>query len=198
MAKMNRLERWLVNRRTEARARRTLDRLGTNLRILPGARVVELGGGAGGMLAQLYERYHPAQLVGTDFDADQISVARGYLTARWGALPAAIELRTADALDLPFPEGSFDVVVALMMLHHVEEKVAQYARRPRALLEVRRVLRPGGQFVYSDFSRRRELRRSLADLGFTPQFLRSGVRVDLAIFRAPGPSAAPTSPVNPG
>jgi ubiquinone/menaquinone biosynthesis C-methylase UbiE len=43
----------------------------------------------------------------------------------------------ADVHDLPFPEESFDVVIANHMLYHVAE-------RPRAFGEFRRVLTPGG------------------------------------------------------
>ena len=44
-----------------------------------------------------------------------------------------------DEQELPFGEASFDAVIANHMLFHVED-------RPRALGEIARVLRPGGQF----------------------------------------------------
>ena len=185
MAKMNRFSRWMVNRRTESRARRTLARLGSHLQLAPGASVLELGSGRGGLLAMLHERFHPSRLVGTDFDPDQVESAREFLTARWGVLPAAVELREADALTLPYPEASFDAVFAMMMLHHVEVHHAEYSRRPQALQEIRRTLRPGGLFVYSDILRRAEIRATLSELGFQPQFVRKTWRSDLAIYRAP-------------
>jgi ubiquinone/menaquinone biosynthesis C-methylase UbiE len=46
--------------------------------------------------------------------------------------------RQADAQDLSFPDASFDAVLANHMLYHVPD-------RPRALSELRRVLRPGGR-----------------------------------------------------
>jgi len=186
MAEMNRLGRWLVNRRTEARARRSLARLGAHLQLVPSARVLELGSGGGGLLALLQERYHPARLVGTDFDPVQVDSARNFLTARWGQLPAPVELRATDALSLPFPDGAFDAVFAMMMLHHVEAHHAEFVRRPQALREIRRVLAPGGILVYSDIFRRTEIRNALAGLGFVPQFVRQGWRSDLAIYRSPG------------
>jgi O-methyltransferase StaMB len=183
MAEMNPLGRWMVNRRTLGRARRVIARLGENLRIPSAGSVLELGSGGGGLVALLHERFHPARLVGTDFDPAQVAATTGFLTRRWGSLPSTVEIRPANALQLPFPDGSFDYVFAMMMLHHVEEQFREYARRPKALEEVRRVLRPGGVLVYSEIFRRADIRRSLSDLGFTTEFLRSGWRSDLGVFR---------------
>jgi SAM-dependent methyltransferase len=185
MAQMNRFGRWLVNRRTEARGRRVLSKLGDALHVPSSATVLELGTGGGGLLALLQDRYRPARLVGTDFDPAQVEAARGFLTRRWGSLPPSVELRRADALQLPFEDGCFDLVFAMMMLHHVEEHLTEYKRRPQALKEVRRVLRPGGALVYSEIMKRPEIRASLADLGFRPEFAHKGWRADLGIYLRP-------------
>jgi 27-O-demethylrifamycin SV methyltransferase len=185
MGAMNRLSRWMVDRTTEGRARRTLDRLGMNLRIPEGARVLELGSGGGGMVALLQERYRPARLVGTDFDPVQVERAREFLSARWGAIPDSVELQSADASQLPFPDASFDFVFALVMLHHIDDHLSEYVRRPKALQEIRRVLAPGGRLVYSELVAREKVRGTLKDLGFAPEFVRSGWRSDLAIQRSP-------------
>ena len=183
MAQMNRFSRWLVNRRTEVRGRRVLSRLGDNLRVPPTAAVLELGTGAGGLLALLQDRFRPARVVGTDFDPSQVEAAREFLIHRWGSLPPSVELRPADALQLPFDDGSFDFVFAMMMLHHVEEHLREYKRRPQALKEVRRVLRPGGVLAYSEILRRSEIRATLGELGFHPEFTRHGWRTDLGVYR---------------
>lgn len=188
---MNRWARWMVNRRTEARGRRVLARLDGRLVLPPSSDVLELGCGAGGLVALLRERFHPRRLVGTDLDPEQVAAAREFLAARWGSLPPDVEIEETDALELPFSDGSFDAVFAMMMLHHVEERHADYARRPQALREILRVLRPGGRLVYSEIFRRGEIRRSLAELGMVQEFLRTGWRADLAIFRAPSGEAAP-------
>jgi SAM-dependent methyltransferase len=59
--------------------------------------------------------------------------------------PAATVLR-APAEDLPFDDGSFDVVVSTLVLCGVDDQ-------PRALREVRRVLRPGGQLLFIEHVR---------------------------------------------
>ena len=189
MAEMSRLGRWLVNRRTESRARRTLSALEGHLSLPRGAEVLELGSGGGGLIALLHERDPTARLIGTDFAPAQVAAAQRYLAARWSRLPAGVEVRQADAFALPFPDASFDAVFALMMLHHVEEHHRDYSRRPRALGEIRRVLRPGGLFVYSDIFRRAEIRATLAELGFSSAYLDSGWRRDLAVYRVSGGAA---------
>lgn len=185
MAELNWFGRWMINRRTESRGRRVLAKLGSNLTIPSSSRVLELGAGGGGLLALVHEKYHPARLVGTDYDPAEKEAAERFLTERWGKLPPSLELRTADALALPFVDGSFDFLFAMMMLHHVEEHFKEYVRRPQALKEVRRVLRPGGVFVYSDMFRRTEIRSTLSELGFTQLFLKAGWRSDLGVFRTP-------------
>jgi len=53
-----------------------------------------------------------------------------------------IEWRQADALDLPFNDASFDAVVCQFSVMFFPDKVAGYA-------EARRVLRPGGSFLFN-------------------------------------------------
>jgi ubiquinone/menaquinone biosynthesis C-methylase UbiE len=50
----------------------------------------------------------------------------------------------AEALDAP--DGSYDVVVSSLMIHHLPE-----ALRPKALSEMFRVLRPGGSVLIAEF-----------------------------------------------
>jgi len=194
MAEMHGFARWWVDRRTEARARRTLARLGPGLGVPPSARILELGSGGGGMLALLHERYRPARLVGTDFDPVQVAAIRTFLTARWGAVPESVEVRAADALAVPFPDGSFDVVFALMMLHHVEAHHREFVQRPRALAEIRRLLAPGGRLVYSEIFGRREIPPELERLGFVAEWVHSGWRRDLAVYRRGDPPAGAAPP----
>ncbi|HEX4338838.1 MAG TPA: class I SAM-dependent methyltransferase [Polyangiaceae bacterium] len=57
-----------------------------------------------------------------------------------------VEWRQADAMSLPFPDASFDLVVS--------QFGAMFFRdRPQAYREARRVLRPGGRFVFSVWDR---------------------------------------------
>lgn len=185
MAEMGRFSRWRINRRTERRALRVMSELAPHLQISTDQRVLELGVGGGGLVALVYERFHPADIVGTDFDPRELEAAEEYLVGRFGKVPPTIELRQADALQLPLPDGSFDFVFAMMMLHHVEARHRDYKNRPKALAEIRRVLRPGGSLVYSEMTGRAEVRQTLTELGFVQQFFRTNRMNDLAIYRVP-------------
>ncbi|MEK7766591.1 MAG: methyltransferase domain-containing protein, partial [bacterium] len=57
-----------------------------------------------------------------------------------GAPSLAFHQMSAESLD--FPDGTFDFIVSVTALHHAD--------LPRALAEVRRVLRPGGRFLSVD------------------------------------------------
>jgi SAM-dependent methyltransferase len=53
-----------------------------------------------------------------------------------------VDGRVADAERIPYPDGSFDLVVGHAVLHHIPDV-------PAALREVLRVLKPGGRFVFA-------------------------------------------------
>jgi ubiquinone/menaquinone biosynthesis C-methylase UbiE len=94
--------------------------------------VVELGTGTGANLSH----YRPdAHVLATDRDPLMLTraVRRGTEAA------SRISLGVADAMRLPFADGSADVIVIALMLCSVPDQA-------RALAEVRRVLRPGGRF----------------------------------------------------
>jgi SAM-dependent methyltransferase len=97
----------------------------------PGLRVLDLGCRTGA-LTQHYAEGNT--LVGVDVDRSALEQAE----ARLG-----IETVWADVEDeLPFPDDSFDVVVAGELLEHLADPVAVVAH-------VTRALRPGGRFVGS-------------------------------------------------
>jgi SAM-dependent methyltransferase len=86
-----------------------------------------------------------------------------------------IEAIVGDAGDLPFVAGAFDCVVAAWMLYHVTDL-------DRALLEVRRVLRPGGRFVAATNSER--TLRELWDLvEFAPGYTFSAENAEWPLLR---------------
>jgi SAM-dependent methyltransferase len=92
----------------------------------PGPRLLDVGGGTGNYAAALRdEGWDP---VVCDRSPDML--ARAALKG--------LETVPADAQELPFADASFDAVICVSMLHHVED-------RPRALAEQRRVLRPSGR-----------------------------------------------------
>jgi len=86
-----------------------------------------------------------ARVVGLDFTPQMLEIAR---TKRLGSkrdpARAVIEYIQGDAMALPFPDGSFDIVTIAFGIRNVSEPA-------RALAEFRRVLRPGGRVVVLEF-----------------------------------------------
>jgi demethylmenaquinone methyltransferase/2-methoxy-6-polyprenyl-1,4-benzoquinol methylase len=101
----------------------------------PPARVLDLGCGTG-ELARLVARHYPtARVFAADFTRAMVVQA---LAATEGRSEAArLEFGRANALRLPFADARFDLVTNAFVARNL-------ADLPRALSEMRRVLRPGG------------------------------------------------------
>jgi SAM-dependent methyltransferase len=104
-------------------------------------RVLEVAAGTGvvtrAMAAALPER---AAIVATDLSQPMLDQAAAAGTKR------AVEWRQADAMQLPFPDGSFDAVVC-------QFGAMFFPERGQAFAEARRVLRPGGVFLFNVWDR---------------------------------------------
>lgn len=97
------------------------------------ADVLEVGCGDGMIWCENLDRIPPGwRLTLTDFSPGMVDAARAAIGDR-------AEYAVADVQDLPFPDESFDAVIANHMLFHVPD-------RPRGIAELARVLRPGGAF----------------------------------------------------
>ena len=105
----------------------------------PGDRVLDVATGTGDLAFLEATAVGPeGQVVAVDTCVPMLEVAR----RRNGG---AVDFQEGDAMDLPFPDASFDVVTISFGLRNV-------ADRGRALREFRRVLRPGGRLMVLDFS----------------------------------------------
>ncbi len=100
----------------------------------PGLSLLDVGCGPGTLTCDLARAVAPGRVVGIDAAEDVVEVARAEAA---GAGTDGVGFEVADLFALPFPEGSFDVVHAHQVLQHVADPVT-------ALVEMRRVCRPGG------------------------------------------------------
>jgi ubiquinone/menaquinone biosynthesis C-methylase UbiE len=100
--------------------------------------VLELAAGSGVVTRALAPRLSPSsRYMVTDLNQSMLNRASSVQPP-----DDRIEWRQADALDLPFDDDSFDVVVCQFSVMFFPDKVAGYS-------EARRVLRPGGLFVFN-------------------------------------------------
>ena len=96
-----------------------------------GARWLEVGCGTGVFTELVVDACAPAMVYAVDPSSAQIDHARRQPVAR------RVDFRVGDAQALPFPDGTFDVVAAALVINFIPD-------RPRALAEMRRVARAGG------------------------------------------------------
>jgi SAM-dependent methyltransferase len=104
-------------------------------------RILDLGTGAGLLALEAVRRWPEARVVGIDVSSGMLGVAAGEAEARLTPRERErLELVAGDAGRLPFPDGSFDLVVSSFVLQLV-------ASRSATLREVRRILASGGRFA---------------------------------------------------
>jgi SAM-dependent methyltransferase len=110
-------------------------------RLSPGERVLDLGSGAGTdslIAAQMVG--DQGHVTGVDMTPEMLAKARAS-AAKMGA--QNVEFVEAEAEHLPFPDGSFDVVISNGVIDLVPDKDAVFS-------ELHRVLVPGGRIQVAD------------------------------------------------
>jgi ubiquinone/menaquinone biosynthesis C-methylase UbiE len=109
-----------------------------------GEHVLDLGCGTG-TLSILIQRFQPGcDVTALDADAEMLDQARRK-ARRQGA---AIRLVQGLAQDRHFPEAHFDCVLSSLFFHHLDRLTKE-----RTLLEVHRILRPGGRLHLVDWGK---------------------------------------------
>lgn len=105
-----------------------------------GAEVLELGFGTGSGILELAEAVGgEGKVSGVDISQGMLEVAEGKVSKQKPA--AAVDLKLGDAQELPYADGSFDIVFTSFTL-----ELFPAEEIPQVLAEVKRVLREGGKF----------------------------------------------------
>ena len=105
-----------------------------------GMHILDVGCGVGGPARYLAETFR-CRVTGVDLTAEYVEVA-AMLSARTG-MDAVTSFRQANALDLPFADGTFDMAWTQNVSMNIGDMDRFYQ-------EVFRVLKPGGKFVSAD------------------------------------------------
>lgn len=126
------------------------------------ARLLEVSCGRGGGLNAFVDASpFPIEATGLDVAESAIAFCRKTYAGKPG-----LRFEQGDALHLPHPDSSLDVVLNV-------EASNDYPDRARFFAEVRRVLKPGGTFLYADSFRSGrvdEVKRELDEAGFDADF----------------------------
>jgi ubiquinone/menaquinone biosynthesis C-methylase UbiE len=153
---------WLVNNSIRRRyTRPALERVG----IRPGERVLELGPGPGLFTVDAARRVGSnGRLVAVDIQPEMIARVRRRVEE---AGLTNVETHVASAYDLPLEDGSVDRAFLITVLPEIPDQA-------RALIELRRVLKPGGvlsiteDFMDPDYPLPRTTTRWAETAGFQP------------------------------
>jgi ubiquinone/menaquinone biosynthesis C-methylase UbiE len=117
-----------------------------------GKRIVDFGCGSGANTALLANR--GAHVGAIDISEDLLRLGRRRLAV--SGRDGAATFIAGSAHDLPFPDGSIDVVFGIAILHHLDLDLVSR--------EVRRVLKPGGRAIFQEPVRNSALIRFLRSL----------------------------------
>lgn len=128
-------------------------------------RVLDMGCGRGAVLLMAAELIPAGKAYGADLWRSQDQSGNApEVTQRNAELEGVaerIELQTADMRQLPFDDGSFDVVVSSLAIHNI----SALNERLLAIDEAVRVLKPGGRLLIADIRTTQAYAKRLQKLG---------------------------------
>ncbi len=104
-------------------------------------RLLDIGTGPGWLLLKLHSLAPQFQLTGLDISSAMVNKARKNIAQ--AHLSGTVEVLQAEAKDVPFPEGTFDLIVSTGSLHHWKDPVG-------GLNECHRLLKDGGTALIYD------------------------------------------------
>ncbi len=109
----------------------------------PGSRILDLGCGTATLTILVKQKHPDTRVAGIDGDKSVLAIAR----AKAEQQQAKIMLYQGLADELPYADSSFHRVLSSLVLHHLTSD-----DRQRALDEVLRILKPGGELFIIDFA----------------------------------------------
>ena len=126
--------------------------------IQTGQSVLDVGCGTGTLAILIKQTHADAEVFGLDGDRKILEIARGK-AVKTGA---RITLQQGLAFQLPYADKSFDRVFSSLMFHHLTAE-----NKCKALAEMYRVLKTGGEMHIADFTRHnKSLPTMMREAGF--------------------------------
>lgn len=142
------------------------DKLINDLQIKGNEKILDVGCGRGLLLIALAKKLTTGRAVGLDIwsrdDLSNNSAKNTFKNAEIENVISKIELITGDMTAMNFNNNSFDIVVSSVAIHNLQTKIL----REKAIQEINRVLKPGGQVALLDFQHTKEYQQLLSALGW--------------------------------
>ena len=140
MAKMDALEKLFVNHWPQYLLHKYfgLTKFLERIPAMEAQKILEIGAGVGRTTRLIAKKYPGAKITATDFEEAQVKAAKQ------GNNLSNVVFEQADATALPYPDNSFDVCFAILVLHHI----GNFAD---AISELYRVTKPSGHVFVMEF-----------------------------------------------
>lgn len=106
--------------------------------------IVDVGCGPGYLIKLIAKSFSDLNIIGIDIAEAVLQAARDNLNSE--GLGNRVKFKQGDIQKLPLEDNSVDFLVSTLSLHH-------WAEPSQAILEIRRVLKPRGQFLIFDLRR---------------------------------------------
>lgn len=137
-----------------------------SLRLKGKETVLDVGCGRGLLLNEAAKHLTSGKAIGIDLwqAVDQSGNQPGVTmeNAHLEGVAERVEIKTGDMRQLPLPDDSVDAVVASLSIHNIPDREG----RAKAIREIDRVLKPGGQIALLDFQATDEYLATLKSLGW--------------------------------
>jgi ubiquinone/menaquinone biosynthesis C-methylase UbiE len=105
---------------------------------LTNKKIIEIGCGRGGGLSYIMRKFNPSAATGVDLDSRAVNFNNKHYKID------GLSFQQADAQNLPMEDNSFDVLFNVESSHRYPD-ISSFFK------EVRRILKPQGYFLYTDF-----------------------------------------------
>ena len=137
-----------------------------SLRLKGNETVLDVGCGRGLLLNEAAKHLPNGKAIGVDLwqkmDQSGNKPEVTWQNARAEGVAERVEIKTGDMRELPLPDASVDAVVASLSIHNIPNKEG----RAKAIQEIHRVLKPGGQIALLDFMATDEYFATLRSIGW--------------------------------
>ncbi len=124
--------------------------------VQPGQRVLDLACGTATLTIAIQQAHPQATIIGIDGDPAILRQAR----AKAERNGVEIQLDQGMSYELPYTDESFDHVLSSLFFHHLTRE-----NKLRTLTEIKRVLKPGGEFHVADWGAPQNVLMKLASQG---------------------------------